>query len=219
MVQLTEKFDPFQQIFSPFGPIVYRGRITDRLKEEILYVARHGQGSKNGDLAGNLEKQVTDQMSDWVLEELSYHAHRYVDRLRDMNRFTLSHFEMREGDFNTVNIKVGPPWVNVQRKGEWNPSHFHSKDFSCVIYAQVPEELKDEWKYPNQSGNSPTAGKIQFFYGDAQRYSLDTFGPIEPVENDIFIFPAWLKHAVYPFNADVERISCSTNFALTLSTT
>ena len=32
-----------------------------------------------------------------------------------------------------------------------------------------------------------------------------------PEEGDMFIFPAWLKHWVYPFKSDCERISVSGN--------
>lgn len=207
----TEQFDPFKESYTPFGPVIYRGKITDRFKEEILQVARDGEKSKNKDLAGNLERQVTEPMSHSALEELTFHAHRYIDDLRRTNRFQPP-LEVQK--FNTINVVVGTPWVNIQRKGEWNPSHTHSLDLSCVIYAQVPEELKDEWKYPNQQGRSPCGGKIDFMYGNMMTHSCNTFGPVEPIENDIWIFPAWLTHQVYPFNADVERISCSTNFAL-----
>jgi hypothetical protein len=32
-----------------------------------------------------------------------------------------------------------------------------------------------------------------------------------PEENDMFIFPAWLKHWVAPYKSDVTRISVSGN--------
>lgn len=206
-----EQFNSFKESYTPFGPVIYRGKITDRFKEEILQVARDGETSKNKDLAGNLERQVTEPMSDLALDELTYHSHRYIDDLRSTNRFAPP---LGLKKFNTINVVVHHPWVNIQKKGEWNPPHAHSLDLSCVIYAQVPEELKDEWKHPNQQGRNPCGGKIDFIYGNMMTHSCNTFGPIEPIENDIWIFPAWLTHQVYPFNADVERISCSTNFTL-----
>ncbi len=33
-----------------------------------------------------------------------------------------------------------PVWVNFMKAGEWNPSHSHSGDISCVTYLQVPPE-------------------------------------------------------------------------------
>lgn len=205
-----EIYNTFKESYTPFGPVIYRGKITDRFKEEILEIAKKGKVEKNDELAGNIDRQITELMSNMALDELSFHSHRYLKDLQTYNRF-LPPLGFK---FNTINVVVHNPWVNVQRKGEWNPSHTHSMDLSCVIYAQVPEELKDEWKYSNQRGSNPVAGKIDFLYGSHLDHSCNTFGPIEPIENDIWIFPSWLTHQVYPFNSDVERISCSTNFEL-----
>ena len=101
-----------------------------------------------------------------------------------------------------------------QKKGEWNPSHIHAADFSCVAYTKIPKELKEEWKHPCQRGRCPTAGCVEFTYGEILPASECSYGPIQPTENDIVFFPAWLHHHVYPFHSDVERISFSTNFDL-----
>jgi hypothetical protein len=83
-----------------------------------------------------------------------------------------------------------------------------------VGYCQVPEELKNEWKHPNQKGQDPVGGKIQWNFSHHAPHCVTVFGPIEPEEGDLYIWPAWLLHHVFPFNSDVTRISFSTNCKL-----
>ena len=51
---------------------------------------------------------------------------------------------------------------------------------------------------------------IQFLYGNGPRDCI-TYMSFMPEENDMFIFPAWLKHYVAPYKSDVTRISVSGN--------
>ena len=101
-------------------------------------------------------------------------------------------------------------WVNYQRQHEFNPPHDHSDDLSFVIYLKVPEEIKKEFK--EYKGKSSGPGGISFIYGEGNRQAI-TYQAHFPVEKDLFIFPAWLKHYVAPFKSDVERISVSGNIA------
>ena len=101
-------------------------------------------------------------------------------------------------------------WINYQRKNEFNPPHDHADDISFVIYLKVPEEIKEEFKA--YKGRSAGPGGISFIYGEGNRQAI-TYQSHFPEVGDIFIFPAWLKHYVAPFKADVERISVSGNIS------
>jgi hypothetical protein len=101
-------------------------------------------------------------------------------------------------------------WINYQRKNEFNPPHDHADDLSFVIYLKVPEEIKKEFK--EYKGRSSGPGGISFIYGEGNRQAI-TYQSHFPEEGDLFIFPAWLKHFVAPFKADVERISVSGNIS------
>ena len=194
-------------IIRPFGPTIYKSTISEDLRQEILHAAKHSNIDNRDNLAGNIEREVSYHFSEASIHELQELLLDYLDQSAKVGCYAAP-----EG--MRLSIDIERPWVNVQRKGEWNPPHIHSGDFSCVIYASVPEELKDEWKHPTQKGNAPTGGMIEWFYGQWAPHNVTTLGPVAPVEGDIFMFPAWLLHHVYPFNADVERISCSTNFIL-----
>ena len=45
--------------------------------------------------------------------------------------------------------------------------------------------------------------------GDGDKKNSITNNSFFPQEGDMFIFPAWLKHWVYPYKSNVVRISVS----------
>tara|TARA_Y100000004_G_C8731281_1_gene334421 strand:- start:291 stop:632 length:342 start_codon:yes stop_codon:yes gene_type:complete len=101
------------------------------------------------------------------------------------------------------------------KSGEWNPIHLHTGDVSCVGYLSVPQAIMDENTKAEHSKNSntPTAGKIEFHYGETIGY--DCCGEMhQPIEGQIWFFPAKLRHSVYPFKSKVERVSFSVNFTM-----
>ena len=99
-------------------------------------------------------------------------------------------------------------WCNFQRPHDFNPPHSHGGALSFVIYIQIPEELRKE--NAAYKGQSAGPGGITFTYGDTEFNSI-CHHSICPEEGDMFIFPAWLKHWVYPFKSDCTRISISGN--------
>tara|TARA_Y100000310_G_scaffold203752_1_gene204009 strand:- start:267 stop:536 length:270 start_codon:yes stop_codon:yes gene_type:complete len=57
-------------------------------------------------------------------------------------------------------------------------------------------------------------GIISFMYGEEQK-GIRTGHGITPALNELWIFPASLRHCVPPFKSDVERISVSGNWFIT----
>ena len=100
------------------------------------------------------------------------------------------------------------------KQGEWNPLHAHSGDISCVTYLKIPKEIEDENKTTEESSksNTPSAGRIEFSYGEDIGYTVSG-AMYTPKEKDMIIFPAKLNHMVYPFKSKKERISVSVNFS------
>ena len=190
----------------PFGPLLYTNNVSKMMKDEINYFAKNSKTKYNSMLAGNIEQELIYEMSDQCREELQSFVFDYMDILGEQ-------LQMSHRSNVQPFVYIHPPWINVQKKGEWQPTHVHGGDYSCIIYSKIPKELKDEWMHPNQQGMYPSAGKIEFRYGEnlpSSRCSM----MLEPEEGEILLFPSWLHHHVYPFNSDVERISCSANFTL-----
>lgn len=191
------------QIIRPFGPIIYRNQISESMQAEVLDKAAVSSEDATSALAGNIEKEVFIDLSTESADELAGFIFDFMAHSAQVG--------MGKKDAKVKRLSFERVWVNSQRKGEWNPPHSHSATFSLVAYCQIPEALKEEWKHANQQGQDPTGGMIQWNYGQWAPYNKSTFGPVTPQERDIYVFPSWLQHQVFPFNADVTRISLSTN--------
>ena len=203
MTEKTKSTGLRYQLLS-WGPCVAKLKITDEFKNLLL---KEGEASstKKYDyqtrLAGILQKEFRFRDYNVLLP--------YVD---EFLKLYTTIFEKWKG----VPFKKPPSyllramWINYQRKNEFNPPHDHADDLSFVIYLKVPEEIKKEFK--EYRGRSCGPGGIQFVYGDGNRQAI-TYQSHFPEENDIFIFPAWLKHWVAPFKSDVERISVAGNIS------
>ena len=74
-----------------------------------------------------------------------------------------------------------------------------------VAFVDVPDGMYDE---------SAAAGAIHFTYGEKLPGSRSVYGPIKPEKGDVFIFPNWLNHYVYPFKSSGQRISVSGNISV-----
>ena len=204
-----------------FGPYIIRSTISDELHKILLDTAnkirKNKKLKKDNDyrhsLAGNLTEEYsyanafTPKQEKIVEEELVWLASQYT-------KFSKQVLGKDLGIEPKDIIMQRPVWVNFMKQGEWNPAHNHTGDISCVMYLKVPKEIAEENDTSELSSksNTPSAGKIEFQYGDSIGY-CNTGSIMSPIEKDIYIFPAKLQHMVYPFKSKTERISVSVNFA------
>ena len=205
-----------EQFFTPFGPVIMKTQLTQATFDILRVSANSVRGDYTQDfrdkLAGNLEEEFRLNFKDpnekqSVYEELVSYAKMYVNKARGMYRVK------RFGSIKAKNLRLADPiWVNFMKAGEWNPSHFHHGVISLVAYLSVPPEIKIEREEAEHSikSNQPTAGKIQWTYGESMHFS-QTYYTATPQEGQVWLFPADLKHMVYPFKSDVERVSISCN--------
>jgi len=106
-------------------------------------------------------------------------------------------------------------WINLQRKGQFVPTHVHDGVYSYTIWMQIPYDSKkeDPGSKVVEHGATPSAGIFQFSYmnifggGMIHKITLD-----KKDEGDIVLFPSKLQHLVYPFYTSAGvRISISGN--------
>jgi hypothetical protein len=95
-------------------------------------------------------------------------------------------------------------WINYQKANEYNPSHKHTGEFSFVIYGDIPESIRQEYK--DSKGNVDTRGLIQF----QSEFTNDRLN-FNPSKGDILIFESSHMHQVYPFYSNETRISIAGN--------
>jgi len=102
-------------------------------------------------------------------------------------------------------------WMVSQWAGDFNPFHIHEGQLSGIIYLRIPPGLKQEYK---KEDHYPTVGDVVFFHGQAATFNGHKLQH-SPQVGDIFLFPNWLSHGVYPFRTKgQERRSVSFNLEL-----
>ena len=107
---------------------------------------------------------------------------------------------------NEIKLFYQDPWVNIQQNTEFFPNHKHEGLLSYVLWVRIPEETTAH----------EFAGKFELTYSDIlgnsrpSEYNID-----RSFEGKLLIFPAMLRHCVYPFyNSSINRISLSGNILL-----
>ena len=207
--------------FRNFGPYIVQSTISDELHQILLGTANKIRKNKKLKLKNDYRHKLAGNLS----EEYSYSG-AFTDKeefIVDQElRWLASHFTKHSKQISGKDYSLEPNeilmqkpiWVNFMKQGEWNPVHNHTGDISCVTYLKVPKEIEEENRTSELSSksNTPTAGKIEFQYGDHMDY-CSTGVILQPKEKDIYIFPATLQHMVYPFKSKTERVSVSVNFA------
>ena len=205
----------------PFGPYISECYLSDESHQILIRgaekIRKNRKLQKQNDyrhrLAGNLTEEynydnaLTKEESAIVVSEFNMMAWAFTQM---SNKAISRDFKWNREDV----ICLKPIWVNFMKAGEWNPSHNHAGEISLVTYLKVPKEINEENTkgIHSQKSNTPTAGKIEFSYGDTIPFS--NAGLIcTPVEKAVYIFSAKLKHMVYPFKSKKERWSVSCNFA------
>ena len=122
--------------------------------------------------------------------------------------YTIGYNQWRGAGSIKPNLKLTALWINYMKANEFNPPHDHSGDLSFVLYPSVPQEIIDECKAFTGTMRGP--GGIAWFYGEGNRQCISAVNQL-PKSGDLYIFPATLKHWVFPFRSKVERVSVSGN--------
>jgi hypothetical protein len=86
-------------------------------------------------------------------------------------------------------------WLNVQRAGDYNPTHTHGGSFSGVLFLRVPPQISGERFDGQLCFHGPEEWQIQTFRTGMAHYVL----------------PAWQPHSVAPFRGEGERWSVAFN--------
>jgi len=95
-------------------------------------------------------------------------------------------------------------WLNVQKAGDYNPTHTHGGSFSGVIFLKKPPQITEESFDGQLCFHGPEEWHIQSFRTGMAQYVL-------PEPGNYYIFPAWQPHSVMPFRGEGERWSLAFN--------
>jgi hypothetical protein len=199
---------------------------SDHLKElkEITHkILDNSDTSKNVNdtLAGNIEKELSfgeglDE-SKKILEPYARSlADSYLEIVKNFNLYkNLSIFNKQHLDDDLEFVySFDQPWVNFQKKYEFNPIHHHMGDFSYVLWIQIPFNLKEEMSLSNcVNSNTPSNSLFKFSFTNTSGRLVEYPLMIDKSwEGVMVLFPANMQHQVYPFyTSDDYRISIAGN--------
>ena len=175
----------------------------EELKKEAKFILENSNKFKkyNKTLAGNLEKEYSTHKSQEILKP-------YLISLA--NEF---HKHSTENE-HYPQWKIIDPWINFQKKYEYNPLHNHTGVLSFVLWVQIPYDLKDELSHPNCiNSNASSNSLFEFVCTDFMgRIVKNKIEVDKSWEGTMIMFPSSLHHMVHPFyTSDEYRISISGN--------
>lgn len=189
--------------FKPFGPTIYSNVISDitfALLNNATEVSIQLDVNVSTKLAGYIQKQLRlslpENIAVIVEDEILSHLAIYLNM-----------------PFNDIKKKFFIPknsmWINIQRPKEFNPPHHHDGYVSGVIYIDVPDEIVKEKQTTDNSTTFNQFGDITFYYGEGRM--SENYFYLSPKSQQLLLFPAELKHGVFPFYSEVNRISIAFN--------
>jgi uncharacterized protein (TIGR02466 family) len=98
-------------------------------------------------------------------------------------------------------------WINKNYKHNFNKIHNHAmSDFSGVYYIEVSEKDGELVFYRGDKTNQMMSIQENFKGED-----FDEDFRLQPLENQLIIFPSHLQHMVFPHSEEKARISVSFN--------
>lgn len=215
------------QVLRPFGPCIIKKTMSDEVMTLMKGVfERHHEALDNSYfLAGDMKREFTidgnvlnEQQAQPLVELLAagsselYKASKDVEWLSVRDALTQAHKDIVETRLKDMQLScaVHSCWGNISVAGDWNPVHKHTGMVSGVGYLQLPDGIEEEWE---NGDHDPSAGMIQFLCGIPAEFNVQGLR-IKPRVGDIYFFPAWLQHEVYPFRSAGERWSFSFNTSI-----
>jgi len=111
-------------------------------------------------------------------------------------------------------IKISDIWKNEMYSGSYNPLHQHSGLLSFIIYLEVPYTIEQQIEIESYLDPRKVKNGFTEFIDPFTHYTK--FFPVSPkMEGTMLLFPAWVKHVVYPFkNCSKPRITIAGNVIL-----
>ncbi len=212
------------EIFRPFGPTIIKTKIPDALQASMcaLFEQNNHAADHSKYLAGNMQREFTidDSVMDaeatqsfvQMLADGSadlYQESKFVQWAATRDVVTQAHKQLVESRINDMNLTcaIHQAWGNISVSGDWNPIHSHTGAISGVGYLRLPDNIHSEWAAED---HDPSAAMIQFTDGRPSTLSMHNVRH-KPAVGDIYFFPSWLLHEVYPFRSSGERWSFSFN--------
>jgi len=191
---------------------VIKNKLSKQIINKLNVYIKNKKENFKSKLAGNISKSyVIEDKDNWFFNNVL---------LKLINEYEREDLRLIVPSVLTENCRyvLNAFWVNFQKKYEFNPIHSHHQAvFSFVVWLKIPSSYKKEKELPFVTeSNCPCPNSFEFIYTNALGAVSNFTIKLEPEdEGTILLFPATLRHQVYPFYlSNKERISISGNIAL-----
>tara|TARA_R110000824_G_scaffold304236_1_gene492038 strand:- start:1351 stop:2010 length:660 start_codon:yes stop_codon:yes gene_type:complete len=195
-------------IYTPFGPRILKSSVPqvviDAVNEKADTILQDNKKSNDLDyssnLAGNVKKEVALSLAEVKGLEVVVNklATEYIMKL------VPNQFDPEK------TIMSYSSWVVSQYAGDFNPLHIHDSQLSGVLFLKMPPNYEEEYR---REDHYPSVGCLEFLGSVANTFAKHSW-LVKPQIGDLYLFPSWLSHQVYPFRSEGERRSMAFNIHL-----
>ena len=185
---------------------------VNAMTDIVLDIANNNEGQYRSN-RGELNYQSPDYLGEQILNDESLEG----DEFKKLLHVIKKNAEIAFGTYGAEmsHIEYANVWMNINGHGGYNEVHVHpGAVMSGVFYVKVPEG---------------ECGKLVFYKDHTEGYLIHSLGIAEdmstaavphtdttyeypPLAGRLFLFPAWVPHAVRDNQTDDDRISISFNF-------
>ena len=190
------------EFVKPFGPMILKVKLPDDILNDLNQDCL--------DIADSKKEKIdwSDQLAGRVEEEYHITKDLLIKHAVWFNAVTSRYLFIDEKSFqeNKGRFKVGisSGWYVRSFEGDFNPAHFHTNcQISCLGFLKLPDDIEEYWKEEDKDHN-PHGGYTDFRYGMSGLNCSNSM-KVKPKVGDVYMFPSWLDHMVYPFRSKYKK--------------
>ena len=194
------------ELIQPFGPSILKTKIPQEIMDKLNnYIDQVVIDKKKSNILNMGNKLAGDVTQEFKLEK------DFMDNIGflkfigiNVSRWVQISLKQKITKFSLIDS-----WIVRQFKDEYNPVHWHGGHVSGAGFLKLPKTFGSHIQ--NKEKTIYEGGTLNFLHGSRQFMSNSKFR-ITPEIGDLYIFPHYLMHTVYPFKGtDEERRSISFN--------
>ena len=217
------------QTYFPFGPPIGHAELPEEMIKDLNKgcddIVKDKELSKSSDhsqaLVGQVEQEllipadIINKWGKWLGTQVRAYVSGYFEQfdIPEQNILTASKDQASHA-VNNLQVHVKSAWYVRSFAGDYNPIHTHTNcELTCVGFLKVPDLSGERKKTPHDKGSN---GVLEVLNNtgssDNLSFENDSIG-FTPKVGNWYLFPANLRHTVYPFRCDGERRSFSINMS------
>ena len=193
-----------EEFFNPFGPNILRLKINEdirlKLLDSIVHCMKNHTPMDFKSAAMRLENSIVDGKMGLVSQDQLIDPEKILENTikKLLCKYGERYYKM------PCSSTIKDVWYGVMNSGDFHILHGHHDnvniaELSGAIYLKVPDNLPDP------------QGNINWILGGTFSRLYFPFWECSPKPGDIFLWPSWLIHNVYPFKSKQERLMISFN--------